>query len=227
MRCIVVARDILAIAVAILGVEFSSTTSIAQGLPVTIQIHDYAHVPGAVLSHASATVSRIYERIGVRIDWVGVAHPGERRGGSRRDKTQPSSVAQMTIVILTPKMAARAGVAEGVLGYAAVPEEGMGRIAFAIHERVRTAARQVPTNEAELLGFVMAHEIGHLLLPAGSGSDTGPMQNHWNTRELRGFDPLRLEFSAEQALQIRSTIENASPRAGIATSVETTRGAND
>jgi hypothetical protein len=224
MRCIAVARDMLAIAIAILGVQFSSTTSIAQELPLTIQIHDYAHVPGAVLSHASDTVSRIYERIGVRIDWVGVAHPGERRGEShRRDKTQRSSVAQMTIVILTPKMAARAGVAEGVLGYAAVAEEGMGRIAFAIHERVRTAARQGPTNEADLLGFVMAHEIGHLLLPGGSGSDTGPMQNHWNTRELRGFDPLKLEFSAEQALQIRSTIENAPPRAGVATSVETAR----
>lgn len=218
------ARVILAIAIP--GAQFSSAAaSTREELRLTIQIHDYSHVPGTVLSHASATVTQIYERIGVRIEWAGVAHPGERRSGSqRRDHSQRSSVAQMTIVILTPKMAARAGVADGVLGYAAVPDEGMGRIAFAIYERVRTAAAQGPANEAELLGFVMAHEIGHLLMPGGSGSDTGPMRNHWDIRELRQLDPLKLEFSVQQALQIRNTIENASPRAGISTLTEQSKG---
>ena len=108
-------------------------------------------------------------------------------------------------------MAARAGAAENALGYAAVPEEGMGSIAFAIFQRVREAARKIPAHEADLLGFVIAHEIGHLVLPRGSQPDpTGLMKNHWHVRDFQRLDLLTLDFSAEQARQIRDTIERAS-----------------
>ena len=76
-------------------------------------------------------------------------------------------------------------------------------------ERVQAANRKIPVNEAEL-GFVMAHEIGHLMLPGSSQTDTGPMKNHWHVRDLQRLNLLTLDFSAEQADQIRRTLENAS-----------------
>src|SRR5688572_14034172 len=160
MRC-VAARVMLT--AAILGVRFTSASEQSgEELSLTLRIHDYSSVPSDSLSRATAIVTRMYEKIGVRTEWMGVARPAERRDASRRrDETPPRPAAQLTIIILTPEMAARAHVAEHVLGYAAVPDEGMGSIAFAVYERVRAAARKIPANEAELLGFVMAHEIGH------------------------------------------------------------------
>jgi hypothetical protein len=201
----------LMLTAAILGVRFASASQTSGGeLSLTIRIHDYSRVPSDSLSRATAVVTRTYEKIGVRTEWMGVARPAERRTGSGRDESPPVPAAQLTIIILTPKMAARARVAEDVLGYAAVPDEGMGRIAFAIYERVRAAARRIPANEGELLGFVMTHEIGHLVLPRGSQPDSGPMKNHWHLRDLQRLDLRALDFSAEQARQIRGTLENAS-----------------
>jgi hypothetical protein len=184
----------------------------AEELTVTIQIHDYSRVPSGSLSNATAIVTHIYRKIGVRTQWMGVARPAERQRGSERDAMSAPPAAQMTLIILTPKMATRARVAEHVLGYAAVPDHGMGSIAFAIYERVRAAAGRIPANEGELLGFVMAHEIGHLMLPGGLRQDTGPMKNHWHIRDFQRLSLPTLEFSPEQARLIRRTLADASLR---------------
>ena len=199
---------------AILGARLSSAAERpAVEQSVTVQIHDYAQVPNDSLSSATAMVSRMYEKIGVRLEWTGVLRQGDRRAKSehREDTSQPA-VAQMTIIILTPKMAAKGQVAEGVLGFAAVAVEGMGGICYAIFDRVRAVALSIPTNESQVLGFVMAHEIGHLLLPRGSHSTRGLMRDNWDVRDLRRIDLMRLQFSEEQAGLIRTTIENESSR---------------
>ena len=179
---------------------------------VTARIHDYVHLPNASLARASDVVSRLYGKIGVRIDWLGVVQQG---GGRRRPAAEgdaPYVPAQLTINILTPKMAARARVEEGVLGYAAVSHEGgMGRIAYVIYDRVRDVASSGPVNEADLLGFVMAHEAGHLLLGPGSRSETGIMKCHWEWRRMQRLDALAMGFSELQAVRIRDTIKNDSP----------------
>jgi hypothetical protein len=203
MRCLAVHVLLTA---AILGVRFASVSGQSGGeLSLTLRIHDYSSVPGDVLSRATAIVTRVYEKIGVRTDWTGVARPAESKGEAGRP------AAQMTIIILTQEMAARAGAKEDALGYAAVPDEGMGSIAFAIYERVRAAAKRIPAPEADLLGFVIAHEIGHLVMPRRSQPDlTGLMKNHWHVRDFQRLDLLTLDFSDEQARQIRDTIERAS-----------------
>jgi hypothetical protein len=111
-------------------------------------------------------------------------------------------------------MAARGRVADGVLGYAAVASEGMGRIAYVIFDRVRSIATASATHDGDILAFVMAHEIAHLLLPHGPQPSTGLMKSCWTVHDFRGLDVLKLGFSPQQASQIRRTIENEAARAG-------------
>jgi hypothetical protein len=178
-------------------------------LAVTIQIHDYASVSSQSWSRATNVVSRLYGKIGVRTEWIGVVRPGERRAhSSNGHKSGRVPIGQLTVIVLTPQMAARGRVADGVLGYAAVPMEGMGRIAFVIYDRVRQWAAKTATDEVELLGFVMAHEIGHLLLPPGTQSETGLMKGHWNLLDLRQLDVRELEFPALEARRVRKTLED-------------------
>jgi hypothetical protein len=181
-------------------------------LVVTIQIHDYWHVSSQSLSHAREIVTAMYERIGVRTEWIGVVQQSESHPGSpRRDSISRLPIAQVTLIILTPKMAARGHVDESALGFAAVPEEGMGRIAYAIYDRVRDTAARAAMNEDDLLGFVMAHEIAHLMLPRGAHAEGGLMRGHWNVRDFQQIDVLKLGFSPEQANEIRSTLLHNRP----------------
>lgn len=185
-------------------------------LAVTIQIHDYWHVSTQSLRRAREVVTAMYERIGVRTEWLGVVQQNERHQGSApRDSISRIPIAQVTLIILTPKMAARGHVEEGALGFAAVPTEGMGRIAYAIYDRVRDTAARAAMNEDDLLGFVMAHEIAHLMLPRGAHAEGGLMRGHWNVRDLQQTDVLKLGFSPEQASEMRSTLLHNRPTLAV------------
>jgi hypothetical protein len=185
-------------------------------LAVTIQIHDYWHVSSASLTRARAVVTAMYERIGVRTEWMGVVQQSERHPGSpRRDSISHMPIAQVTLIILTPKMAARGHVEDGALGFAAVPDEGMGRIAYAIYDRVRDTAARAAMNEDDLLGFVMAHEIAHLMLPRGAHAEGGLMRGRWNVRDFQQIDVLKLGFSPQQASEIRSTLLHNPPTLAV------------
>jgi hypothetical protein len=201
----------LVIALTISGDRLNSASEQpARQLSVTIQIHDYANVEDRLLSQATSVVSGIYERVGVRTEWIGVVRQGRRRASADGERSR-LPIGQLTLIILTPKMAARTKVADGVLGFAAVAPEGMGRIAYVIHDRVRRTAREAAMEESTLLGFVMAHEMGHLLLPHESPAGSGLMRGLWDVRDFRNVDVSKLGFSERQAAEIRSTIENASP----------------
>jgi len=188
-----------------------------QPLPITIQIHDYWHVSSESLAHACAVVTDMYQRIGLRTEWTGVVQQNEKHPGSapRGGSISRLPIAQVTLIILTPKMAARGRVEEGALGFAAVPEEGMGRIAYAIYDRIRETAARAAMNQDDLLGFVIAHEIAHLLLPRGAHVESGLMRGHWNVRDFQQIDVLKLGFSPEQVSEIRSTLLRNSPTVAV------------
>jgi hypothetical protein len=173
----------------------------------TIKIYDYARVPAASLSAAREIVSRTYGTIGVRTEWIGLIRPREKTVHVRGEEARAAELGQVTLIILTPQMAARGHIAADVLGFAAVPEFGMGRIAYVIYDRVREAASDARSNEVDLLGFVMAHEIGHLLLPRGVQSAAGPMKGHLERRDLQQLDVRKMAFSAVEARQIRDLLD--------------------
>jgi len=183
-----------------------------RDLPVTIQVHDYSHVPPELLARAREIVTATYAHIGVRTEWLGVVQQDEKHpGAASRGSALRVPLAQVTVIILTPKMAARGHIEEGALGLAAVPVEGMGRIAYAIYDRVKDTAARAAMNEGDLLAFVMAHEIAHLLLPRASHTQTGLMRGHWNVRDLQLIDVLELGFSPEEASSIRAMLQRNPP----------------
>ena len=176
-----------------------------EELPVTIRIHDYSHVASASLSHASRIVSRVYAQIGVRTDWLGVVRPKHHRLPT---SGQP---AQMTIVMLTQKMAARGHIQDDALGFAAVANEGMGRIGYVVYDRVRDTAQKVAMSEDDLLAYVIAHQIARLLVPAGSPFDTDRLKSRWTIDQIRALRVRKLDFSPLQVSVMRTTIENDTP----------------
>ena len=185
---------------------------------VTVQIHDYVHLPPATLSGASGLVSRIYSSIGVRTEWLAPmrqepfgASPSR---GSRARSNPPSAsnpphvpIAQITVIVLTPEMTQRGHLPESILGFAAVATDGsIGRIAYVIYDRVEQEAAIASIDESDLFGLVMAHEMGHLLLGPGSQSDSGLMKGYWDREDLHRFRTVTPRFSTVEGKEIRAAL---------------------
>lgn len=68
----------------------------------------------------------------------------------------------------------------------------------------------------DILGGVMAHELGHLLLGSNSHSRAGIMRAHWQGEELNLLSRGNLRFTSEQAEHMRGKLRVARPATALA-----------
>jgi hypothetical protein len=78
-------------------------------------------------------------------------------------------------------------------------ETDRGWLATAFSDRVADAATRVGVDAGTLLGLVIAHELGHLLLGSGYHGGTGVMRADW-PKDRHG-EPWR--FSTGEAARMR------------------------
>jgi hypothetical protein len=171
---------------------------------LVIHVVDYAHVPAGEMSHAQAEVTRIYATAGVSVQWA----------AAEITSPESSTARHVRIVLLCRDMAERKiatdHVADGTLGQASGPT---GR-AYVFYDRVVGAAVQQRQDFTRVFGRVMAHEVGHLLLPYGSHSPHGIMQ-----AELDGRVNANGRFTPAQVAAIHLTLAAANPGDGAASRV--------
>ena len=73
------------------------------------------------------------------------------------------------------------------------------------------------------MAFVVAHEVGHLLLPIGSHSPDGLMRGRWDVNDLRRTDPRAISFTPRQAELIRDTLGVVTPPAASTAYLKSSR----
>jgi hypothetical protein len=160
----------------------------SHGMPsVFLYLANEAGVSADIVADARQEVIRIYAQIGVRVIWA--AHTT----GSPKDPL---------IIIISPITGQLVGPTS--LGLAVRGTNSSGRLAYVFYDRVQPLARKHQMREASLLGVVIAHEIGHLLLPYGSHSPSGLMQGEWDDRQFLLARARLLRFTAQQAELIRA-----------------------
>lgn len=93
------------------------------------------------------------------------------------------------------------------LGYALPLPNGGGVNATALFGALRRVRRGAPVSTAQLLGYVIAHEIGHLLLGVNSHSRRGLMAAPWNHEDLLRISQRQLHFTAQQGRRIRQAVQ--------------------
>ncbi len=92
------------------------------------------------------------------------------------------------------------------MGRAFLPEHGAGYLADAYFQSVQDLAGRHQIDAEVLLGFVIAHELGHLLLGPGHAPD-GVMRARWNISELKALRQRWLQFNRSQRLQIQHELQ--------------------
>ena len=77
--------------------------------------------------------------------------------------------------------------------------------AYILYDRVRYRTRQHPVaSEAKLLGYVMAHEIAHLLFGNDGHSSSGVMKAFWQERDLVEIARGMMLFSPKEASLLKT-----------------------
>jgi hypothetical protein len=192
---------LLSLASALLSVTpQASAPSAAPAYTLTVAIFNDAHAPQIVLARALETASYIFAKSGIDIRWMLCGREDESVE-ERSACSQPEfpDHLDMHIVNSCPHLPG------SVFGISYLSSEGIGTQADVFYLKVATF-RQSPAELSTLLGYAMAHELGHLLLGSNSHSPTGLMRADWRTKELIGMAQGGLVFSDEQAQRMKAQL---------------------
>ena len=167
----------------------------AEGeLKLTLVIYNHAHVSEEIVEKAKIAASEIFAHAGVRLVWVeGFAYAAERRAALMPAPEDPATL----VVKLQPESeAARYGVRSvcGGIGFES------GAIIF------------VRKRDATWLSYIMAHELGHILLGPDAHSVVGIMRGTLLNEDWVKAAQGTLGFTHGQHQQIRTWIARRSRR---------------
>jgi hypothetical protein len=171
---------------------------------ITVELANAASVPHYVVSRARAMVDFVFERAGFKIDWI------ETSTGDRtpwipicKDSTD---VSRFAVVIRRDEGSAR--LHDTVLGYA-MPFSGMRNRAAVLWQSVFRAAQENAdkVDSGMLLGMVIAHELGHLVMGSGTHG-TGVMSANWLRPDFIAIGRRGLRFTPAEMVQLHQGLRN-------------------
>lgn len=191
---------------------------------ITIRVYDYAEVDRQTLREAERTAASVFRKAGVESRWVESTEAARAApwNPATKGSFNPSDI---LLDIIAGVMVDRLGLPGGVIGVAPGSEPGR-RLAYVFYDRVESlAARQMPrrahenicaaASTAQILGYAMAHEIGHLLLNLETHSDAGIMRGNWDGKTLQDACYGYLLFTRQQAGIMRAELSRRLAEPGV------------
>jgi uncharacterized protein YqgC (DUF456 family) len=89
--------------------------------------------------------------------------------------------------------------------------ETRGTLAYAFYDRIKEVTiTTIGADAGLILGHVIAHEIGHLLLPYNSHAQTGLMRGGRDTQQAMRAATGALTFTSKEAALILERLQNLS-----------------
>ena len=163
---------------------------------VRVLLVDEAHVAREILDEAFAHASLIYRTVGVKLVWSEIGEPSKHA---------------FVVKIVSTSLA---GTSPGdrALGIAPKGKNQRGRHAWVFYRRIEDRANVLRMSSGVLLGVVLAHEIGHLLLPRNWQSDVGLMRRTWDANHIQKAMWGLLDFTAKERELIRSRLHDSASR---------------
>ena len=185
-------------AVVVVAIVTGGSTAATAGTPLSVRVLNLGAVSDADLSTASAVTQAVYGAAGIDLAWVRCEAPE----GACDDPLKPREVWLRIVPGAAPQTV---GLAPLALGSANVdPVLKTGVMATVYVGQIARLARQAKVHFDDLLGLVVSHELGHLLLGTVTHEPTGLMQAGWSAAELRAGDFTESRFSDVEAAHLRA-----------------------
>jgi hypothetical protein len=177
----------------------SSSASAEPNLMFTVNVYNDAGVRQALLQRSENIAGKIFRHAGFAILWKDCSQARVERPGICIGARGDTAFA----VRIVPHSLSLSGEAFGV---AFVGSDGQGVQADVFYSGIEQLTNDSSANPADIMGHVMAHELGHLLLGLNSHSSLGIMQAHWTDRQLRQMSMGFLKFDKHQSEAIEALL---------------------
>ena len=167
---------------------------------IVVSVFNRAGANPAAVRAAEEMAARIYEQVGVSIAWRNCrtqAEPEPERCEAATDHRQ---------LVLNIEHQPRTLVADA-FGVAFLGNDGWGTFCDVFYDRILELHRDGRASEETILGMVMAHELGHLLLGSNSHSDTGIMRPKWQSENFLAPFFEVTKFSRQQVQKISDRLK--------------------
>lgn len=162
----------------------ATAAALASGETTVCADAIHSRVTGRVMRSAAALATELFADTGVRLVWK-ITEAGKRTSVHDRD---PCEGAGRRVLLVVSRFSPREGPGT-VLGEASLP----GSVT-AYYHRIENYGRRTNMPADVLLGYVIAHELGHLLLRSQSHMENGVMRADWRPHELAAMLDRRLRF---------------------------------
>ena len=166
-------------------------------LRIRTRVYNMAKVRPAVLSGGLSEAAAIFQRIGIEIEWA------------ECPCNSPLSPTELHLRVIPTLFSTPGGIPQkGHLGFAAASEDG-GVLATIFYDRVEDL--HVEADPSTVMGYAIAHELGHLLLGKNLGkgryhSPSGIMRATWDRNDIKGKTKDGMQFALEDAERLRTRV---------------------
>ena len=196
-----------------------SSSQNGESSQVKISVFDRANVAPELLMAAEEEASRVFVRAGIAVTWMNCSKPLDQRG-AETPTCGTIGAGYLVAEILPNANGKRFRSRLEVEGAALLIDKEVGYYFYVFYDRIAWLAgeRHLPKNS--VLGDVLAHEAGHLLLGSNLHSVSGIMSGDWSGNGLRlvsqggmGFDPAEARIMRERLNAKRApAVAAAEPR---------------
>jgi hypothetical protein len=169
-----------------------------------IHVYDLASVPDRTLRRAFAGATRVFAATGIELAWESgktdapEAHTLDMSARPTSGPEQSDGRDFLVVRLVGDFAPAR----PGALGFS-LPNARMGAHVTVIYRRIHDVASLELTASETILGHVLAHEIGHVLLGSDKHSQTGIMKAVWSSTDYQRSAEGSLYFPPCEAAMMR------------------------
>ncbi len=163
----------------------------AENAPILICVQHRGLVNNFVMARAQTVVNAVFSNADIQIEWL----------PSRRCANAPDNVIHIEMDGAAPS---RFG--PETMAYA-MPYRATGVTIHVFYDRVLQDHHDMPV---EVLGHVIAHEIGHVLEGVARHSTDGLMKPHWSLTDYWQMKKPHLFFAAEDVELMHLHLQRAS-----------------
>ena len=159
-------------------------------IALVLQLHDFAGAPPSVLVNAERELTRVYDAIGVRVEW---------------DHADPHADDRpvLHVILIAHESGDLRRTRDSVMAATLRTARGTP-VVYVFYRRVEAEAARYAVSVALVLACALAHELGHVLMPERGHSKGGLMRACWGRDDFHRANQGQLRFSADEAARIRT-----------------------
>jgi len=168
-----------------------------------VRVNNYTQASPLIVAKAEREAGRILGEAGLQTVWIDC--PMEHYGGVHVQQNpclEPLEATDIVLRVLSERTENK--FQDTVFGFAVVPIFASVYYDYALRSAKRDNDEfEVPV----ILGCVVAHELGHLLLGSNSHSGSGVMQPQWGRKQVKQALTGGLRFTHDQSKRIQAEVE--------------------